>query len=589
MYRAFWDLYIKQYRRVPIVLVIWVITVTMSFLEGINIGLLVPLLETMAAEDSTTPHWISTYIEIVFTRLGIPFKLSAILLVLGSVFLTVFGLKYLVLMLVAGVQRDFTIWMRSRYMRHLLGADIGYFHKERLGVLSDSLTTQADHAGASLFAFTELFTIAVLVVIYMGSAFLIAPGLTTIALVMMVLVSLSLQVYVSRGKQIGADGVIAANNLQATAVEILGGVHVVKAFLMEGFFEGNFTRRAEDVGRVFYRRERNVNRLLVFQEIGLLGLIGLIVYLGIGIFGMEISVIVVLLFVLYRLAPKVSSLNKTRQVLSMQLSALQSVRFITEESTSPKVLDGAHSFKHIDTAIDIKDAFFSYGNDNAVLKGASFSIVRGETTAIIGSSGAGKSTIVDLVLRFYDLDSGVIEVDGIDIKNLKLEDWRSGIGIVSQDVFLFNDTVYNNIILGREGITKEGVEDSAKRAYAHDFINSLPDGYQTIIGDRGLNLSGGQRQRISLARAIVGDPDILILDEATSSLDSESELLIHRYMESISGERTLIVIAHRMSTIQKADKIVVLQDGKIVEEGNWEDLMAKSGVLANYHTIQLGE
>ena len=589
MYRQFWDLFINEYKRIPIVLMIWVITITMSFLEGINIGLLIPLLEAMSSEESTTSHWISRYVEMAFTQLGIPFKLSTILLVLGSLFLVMSGLKYLVLMMVAGVQRDFTVWMRSRYMRYLLRADISYFHNERLGVLTDSLTTQSDHAGASLFAFTELFTIVVLAAIYLISAFIIAPVLTTIALVMMILVSLSLQVYISRGKQIGRDGVAAANNLQATAVEILSGVQVVKSFLMEGFFWGSFTKRADEVGRVFYRRERNVNRLLVFQEVALLGLIGLIVYLGIGIFRMEISVIVVLLFVLYRLAPKVSSLNKTRQALSMQLAALQSVRVITEESTSPKVLDGAHSFKHIDTAIDIKEAFFSYGNDNPVLKGTSFSIAKGETTAIIGSSGAGKSTIVDLVLRFYDLDSGVIEVDGIDIKNLKLEDWRSGIGVVSQDVFLFNDTVYNNIILGREGITKEGVEYSAKRAYAHDFINALPDGYHTIIGDRGLNLSGGQRQRISLARAIVGDPDILILDEATSSLDSESELLIHRYMESISGERTLIVIAHRMSTIQKADKIVVLQDGKIVEEGNWEDLMAKSGVLANYHTIQLGE
>ena len=191
-----------------------------------------------------------------------------------------------------------------------------------------------------------------------------------------------------------------------------------------------------------------------------------------------------------------------------------------------------------------------------------------------------------MILRHYDPTSGQIQIDGTDLKDLDLQSWRQSIGVVSQDTFLFNTTVATNIGLGHPSTSMEQIVEAARRAQAHDFIENLPAGYETVVGDRGWNLSGGQRQRLSLARAILGEPQLLILDEATSSLDSESERLIQEYIQQAQGTFTMLVVAHRMSTIQNADKIVVLEDGKIVDQGNWETLMESSDVLANYQRLQ---
>ena len=226
-------------------------------------------------------------------------------------------------------------------------------------------------------------------------------------------------------------------------------------------------------------------------------------------------------------------------------------------------------------------------NQSLVLEDASFAVEKGNITALIGVSGAGKSTLVDLVLRFHDPSSGSILVDGVDLRNLTLKSWRSAIGVVNQDIFLFNDTVFNNIAMGFPEATKEQIIEAATDAFADQFIRQLPQGYDTLVGERGWNLSGGQRQRIALARAILRKPQILILDEATSSLDSESEQYIQKYINNIKGISTVLIVAHRMSTIQSADKIVVLENGRITEEGNWDSLLAKDAGLANYLQLQI--
>ena len=207
-------------------------------------------------------------------------------------------------------------------------------------------------------------------------------------------------------------------------------------------------------------------------------------------------------------------------------------------------------------------------------------------TAITGLSGAGKTTLVELILRNYEYSTGNIRVDGSDIKDFQVNTWLGAIGMVSQDVFLFNESVLYNISLGRNDVSDDDVIDSAKNASADSFIRQLPDGYDTHLGDRGWNLSGGLRQRLSLARAILKRPDILILDEATSSLDSESEVLIQDYINHIKGSTTVIVIAHRLSTIQNSDRIVVLEEGRVVENGDWDSLVADSGVLAKLYKLQ---
>jgi subfamily B ATP-binding cassette protein MsbA len=224
-----------------------------------------------------------------------------------------------------------------------------------------------------------------------------------------------------------------------------------------------------------------------------------------------------------------------------------------------------------------------------ILHGISLEARAGEVIAIVGSSGAGKTTLVNLLPRFYPVTSGVLRVDGVDIREVTLRSLREQMAIVTQETILFNDTVWNNICYGRPGLPQERVEAAARAALAHDFILELPQGYQTMLGDRGQRLSGGQRQRIAIARAILKDSPILILDEATSELDSESEMLVQRALANLMQGRTAFVIAHRLSTIRRADKIIVLDDGTIAEVGTHQELLAKSGTYAHLYEMQFAD
>lgn len=568
--------------------VIVLVTIAVSLLEGLNIGLLVPLLESLQSNDPQAGHWVTRNVAKLFNDLGIPFTLGSILLVLGGLVLVQGALKYLRMILVSKMTTGFVAWMRTRTMDSMLRGDVAYFHDERLGTLASTLTTQSNQAGSSLFIVAEIFALAGVIVAYLIAAFLVSPALTASALAIMVVIILSMQYLINRAKAMGSNLVDRNNELHGSVVESLGGIRVIKSFVLERLRGQEFNRHADSVRDAVYKIEKNRSQLVVYQEVALFALVGSIVYLGVRVLSADLAVTVALLFVLYRLAPRISNLNNLRQSLAVTMAALRSVEVTISRASDMKIINGDKKFAGLTDSIRLQNVSFSYQEGTAVLENADFTIECGKITAIVGSSGAGKSTLVDLILRFYDPDQGSMLVDGVDLKEFDLKSWRGAIGVVSQDIFLFNDTVINNILIGRPGASIESVRNAAKQAYAHEFIVALPDGYDTNIGDRGWNLSGGQRQRIALARAILKEPEILILDEATSSLDSESERLIQDYIRSIKGSRTIVVVAHRMSTIQDADKIGVLQDGKIVEEGDWDSLLAQTGVFASIHRLQIG-
>jgi subfamily B ATP-binding cassette protein MsbA len=397
-----------------------------------------------------------------------------------------------------------------------------------------------------------------------------------------------MQYFINKAGKISAETVIRNNEYQVAAVESLSGIQVIKSFLLEGVRSQEFRSKAGDVAEIEFQQNRNQARMIVLQEIVFFSLIGGIVYVGVSLLDISIAVIVALLFVLYRLMPRVLALNTFRQSVAESLVKVHAVSIAMEKPAVISVISGTTPFQGFHAGIELKDVSFSYNGGANVLEGVGFSINKGEMTAIVGASGAGKSTLIDLILRNFDPVNGAISVDGINLREFDLSTWRQAIGVVSQDVFLFNETVEYNIGLDRPDVTAEQIRTAAERAYADEFIREMPHGYETKIGDRGLNMSGGQRQRIALARAIVQTPEILILDEATSSLDSESERLIQNYMNEIRGTCTQVVVAHRTATIRDADKIVVLEDGKVVEEGDWDHLIHSAGVFAKNQTIQAG-
>jgi subfamily B ATP-binding cassette protein MsbA len=246
----------------------------------------------------------------------------------------------------------------------------------------------------------------------------------------------------------------------------------------------------------------------------------------------------------------------------------------------------AQLLPHVKGNVSFNNVSFAYNTDEPILDNVSFSATPGQVVALVGPSGAGKSTVASLLPRFYDVTGGSIVIDGLDIREVTMESLREQVGIVPQETMLFNGSVYDNILYGRLDATEEEVMAASKAANAHNFITELPNGYDTQLGDRGVNISGGQRQRIAIARAILKNPQILILDEATSALDTESERVVQEALDRLMVGRTSFVIAHRLSTIKNADKILVMEKGKIVEEGNHDELMAKDGLYAHLYQIQ---
>lgn len=291
-------------------------------------------------------------------------------------------------------------------------------------------------------------------------------------------------------------------------------------------------------------------------------------------------------FVLIRTTPLVSSLNSTRISLVAAQGSLTAVNDLLRRDNKSYFKDGIRVFSGLNRSINLESVDFSYVPGEPVLHNITLSIKRGETTALVGASGAGKTTLADLIPRFYDPTRGRILVDGVDLRELKINSLRHKMAIVSQDSFMFNNTARANIAYGVEGVTDEQIWEAARQANALEFILDLPEEFETVLGDRGTRLSGGQRQRIAIARALLRNPEILILDEATSALDSLTEQLIQESLEKLASGRTVIAIAHRLSTIADADKVVVLEQGRIVEQGTYRSLIKARGKLWDYHQTQ---
>jgi len=588
MYKDLWQLFSKEYGGLRQGLSICGVTIVVSLLEGINIALLVPMLETLASPGQEGGHWVSRGFATLFEEVGVPFTLGSILLGLAIIVLGIGALKYLRFILIERTHTAFTAWMRSKLMGNLLSAGMGHLHGQNMGVLADELTTQSSRAGSSVIHITEILSGIGILVVYLITAFLVAPLLAAVALGTSCIMTLAMQYYISRTRAIAITLVNRETGLQSTGIENLNGIHVIKSFGIEQLRWDEFRNHAKSVRDSMFSIGRDRSRMTVFQEIGLFGIIGAIVFIGTTVMNASIAIIVALLFILYRAMPRVSTLNVRRQPLATSLVSLNRVKSSMDQAAATQMIDGEQRFSDLCRGVEFKDIAFSYNGSGLVLRDTNFAFEKGKMTAITGASGAGKTTLIDLILRFYDSTHGKILVDGVDLRELDLESWRNSIGVVSQDIFLFNDTITYNISLGKPELGMEEIKTAARRAYAHDFIEELPEGYNTKIGDRGWNLSGGQRQRLALARAILRNPAILILDEATSALDSESERLIQSYLAEIRGTCTVIVVAHRLATIQNADKIIVLQDGEIAEEGDWNSLLAKNGIFASYYNLQSG-
>lgn len=372
----------------------------------------------------------------------------------------------------------------------------------------------------------------------------------------------------------------------------LSGIATIKSFTTEEYEVERIRKESNAY------QEKNRNAILLSSAFSPLirmaivaGFIAIMVFGGLLVLegNLNVGLYSVLIFSTQRLLWPLTSLGETLD--QYQRAMASTTRVFNLLDTKTELVDGTASLPTQDVRgeVQFEDVHFAYSNSHEVLKGLSIHIPAGETAAIVGATGAGKSTIIKLLLRFYDVTDGRVTLDGHDVRDLKMQGLRSAIGLVSQDVYLFHGTVRENIVYGTFDATDEEMFEAAKIAEAHDFILGLPDGYDTVVGERGQKLSGGQRQRISIARAVLKNPPVLILDEATSSVDNETEAAIQRSMERIAVGRTTIVIAHRLSTVRNADRIFVLENGTLKEQGRHDDLTGGDGIYAQLWRVQMGE
>ena len=482
--------------------------------------------------------------------------------------------------------------LRNKLYSHFHYLSLSYFNKNKSGELTAVLVNDIDNMRNSLsIMFQKLFVEPINILILMSLLFIVSTKLALIALLIIPVSGIIIFGISHSIRRRSARSQAQLAGITSMIAETIGSMRIVKAFANKGFEINRFAKETQKYYKLMLRRDRLRFVSSPVSETFGATIAALLLWVGArdvlvieSISSEDFLRFILLLFSLFQ---PLKNLTNVVNELQNGLASADRVFAIMDIKSDIQDSDNAIEIKDLESSLSFKDVSFSYGDKNKkVLHNINFKINKGEIIALVGPSGAGKSTLVDLIPRFYDTLSGAVKIDGKDIKELKINSLRSLMGIVTQETFLFDDSVKANIAYGVENISDERVKDAAKAANAHEFIQNLPEGYDTIIGERGVSLSGGQKQRIAIARAIVKNPPILILDEATSSLDSESEKHVQSAIENLMNERTVFVIAHRLSTVHNANKILVLEKGQIVQEGEHDELVNIDGLYKQLHKMQ---
>jgi subfamily B ATP-binding cassette protein MsbA len=579
----------EQYRRLlalvgqtvalqPWLFLAFLVTTTLAAItEGIGVGMLVPLIQEKSLNTGGVLPWLDSWMagelgssaaQRTATLAGI---LAVVILARGILQVSA---SYLSIALPRRVQTRLSIVNYDR----LLNAGLDFFSRSDGGALRTLVQDYPQRVSSSIKSITDIVASAILAVIYVLLMLSVSWSMTVVAALLVGCAGLLVKRVLTL--PLARTGLALSNYQERwnTLIYETGiGLKLVRLLGAESIMRNSFRRVVDG-----YLRRDALRQLIgeaqspLMTSVGGLFVCGMLGYGASVSSGIDTAHLLVLVLCLYRLTGPISRILTCAVIVESNLDALQRLEDFSAQTRQSRQIDGSRKFAHLQRSIRFSDVSFIYpGSEQPALLNFSLEIGRGEMVALVGPSGAGKTSVVNLLGRLYDPQCGGVEIDGTDLREYEIATWRRRLAVVTQDITLFNMSVTDNLAFGQEGVTQDKLEQAAHRAAALDFISALPEGWDTNLGDRGTRLSGGQQQRLSITRAMLRDPDLLILDEATSQLDTLTEQSIQQMIDSYRRDRTIIVVAHRLSTIRRADRIVVMQDGRIVELGTHNDLLAR--------------
>jgi ATP-binding cassette, subfamily B, bacterial MsbA len=575
-----------------IIILAVVFSLLSALLEGAGVSLLLSFLQSLTRPDGPPFQLGIQWIDVSILGINESSTSRLIRISIFIVLITWFrtGSNYLGVIFTERSQFELLSRLRIQIFEQLQSLQLSYFLTTKSGELINTITVESERFRFVVSSVSFLMTRSLVGSVYFVSLGLISWQLSIVALLVFTIIGVGLSHINSRVRKAGAEVSRTNGEFTSLAIEFINGIRTVQASATQNIERSKFYKASSNITDASNRSVaamamvRPLAESIATTALILMMIFAFIVFVSNGT--LQVSSLLTFFFVLFRLIPISQEINNSRTQINYFKGSADNIKNLLRREDKPYLENGARRFPGLTRSVNFSAVNFGYDSESLVLRDITLTIEQGKMTAFVGASGAGKTTLVDLIPRFYDPVDGCIEIDGVNLKSFDIDSLRRKISIVSQDTFVFNTTVWENIAYGIDNATQEGILEAARSANALEFIQAMPEGFNTVLGDRGVRLSGGQRQRLAIARALIRNPDILILDEATSALDSVSEQLIQDSLEKISVGRTVIAIAHRLSTIARADKIVVLEKGEIVEQGGYQALLEQRGKLWEYHNIQ---
>lgn len=548
-----------------------------SLTEGISLLLLVPLLQLVGLNvQQGSLSQIADYIASFFNFMGITPTLAIVLLIYVLIISLNAFLYRIQTIETSKIQYEFAAHLRKRLFKKITDSNWMFFTKTRSSDFAHALTNEIERISIGTGQFLTLISSLFILVVYLIFALKISGLITGLIFLVGIILLLFLRKRTQSSGSRGEKLSTVTKDMYSSAIQHLDGMKTVKSFNMENRNVQEFSNVADGVSNSYMDTIKSYADVKLLFDIGSVAILSILVFILISFVKISTAELLILLFLFVRMIPGFSTIQRSYQYFINMIPAFASVINLEEECK--KATEDQKESENVEFEREIKfdNVSFHYNKENGSfsIKDLSLSIVSGKTTAIVGLSGAGKSTVCDLIMGLIKPDDGQILIDGNQLREESVSSWRNQIGYVAQDTFLFNDTVRNNLLFAEEEAKEKNIWNALKSASADEFVLKLPDGLDTLIGDRGVRLSGGEKQRLALARALLRKPSLLIMDEATSNLDSKNEKNILESIENLHGNISILMIAHRLSTIKNTDVIYLMENGGLIESGSWDELIS---------------